>query len=313
MLNLSFKNLAPRIDAGDSAFLNRQLEHVLAEVYRTEFADLRFRLMIPVSNEVNPGAKTITYRMYTAVGMFKFLTNGAKDLPRVDIYAKEYTSPVHSFGGAYGFTDDDLLHAAMAGVALESEKGIAARQAAEQVFNATALSGNSNLGLPGFLNNANVTVDTILADGTGTSKAWSTKTPTQIARDVAQVLNLVKSQSKGLYVADTIALPLTRHSYIAMTPWSGNSDTTILTWLKANFPEVKNWEWLNELETAGASSATRMVAYKKDPTVLKAHIPQEFQQYPPQEQGLEVIIPCKGKTGGTLITKPVAVVYADGI
>lgn len=311
-VNLQFKNF-PRMDAGEALILNRQLNHILAEVYKTEFPALRFRELIPVSSEVNPGAKTITYRMYTKVGMFKFLANGAKDLPRVDAFAQEFTSPLASFGGAYGFTDDDLMAAAMAGVPLEAEKGDAAALACEQLCNTTALLGESTLGIPGFLNNANVTIDTLLADGDGASKAWTSKTALQIARDFNQIVNKVITQSKAMYLPNTVILPLAAYTHINSTPWSGNSDTTILAWLLKNNPDIKQITWLNELLTAGAGSITRAVAYWKDPSVLKAHIPQEFTQYPPQEQGLEVIVPCKGKTGGTLIPRPLAVVYADGL
>jgi hypothetical protein len=74
-----------RMDAGESAFLERQLESVEARIYEKKFRELKYRAFIPVSNRDGAGAQTITYYLYTKIGMAKVIANPSDDLPRSDV------------------------------------------------------------------------------------------------------------------------------------------------------------------------------------------------------------------------------------
>jgi hypothetical protein len=56
-----------------------------------------------------------------------------------------------------------------------------------------------------------------------------------------------------------------------------------------------------------------MVCYRKDPNVLELIVPQEFEQFPPQERNLEVVINCHMRCGGVVCYYPLAISFGDGI
>ena len=74
---------------------------------------------------------------------------------------------------------------------------------------------------------------------------------------------------------------------------------------------IKNIVSSIKLETAGAASARRLVAYKKDPNMLQGIIPQEFEQLPPEAVGYETIINCHMRIGGIELYQPLSVCYLD--
>jgi hypothetical protein len=56
-----------------------------------------------------------------------------------------------------------------------------------------------------------------------------------------------------------------------------------------------------------------MVVYRRSPDVVTQEINSEFEQLPPQEQGLEFIINCMAQTAGTVLYYPLAVDFTDTI
>ena len=92
----------------------------------------------------------------------------------------------------------------------------------------------------------------------------------------------------------------------------GNA-TTLLTYVLENNPSIKLIDWLPRLATAGDSSTTRMIVYPRDPRNLTLEIPQAFEQFTPQQKGMEFEIPCHAETGGLIVYYPFSVAYGDGI
>ena len=119
-------------DANESIFFARELEHIKTKTYDKKFAALTATSVIPVSNEVNPGAESITYYQYEPTGMAKIISNYATDLPRADVKGKPFTSVVKGIGSSYGYSIQDVRAARMAGKPLEQRKANAARLAIDQ-------------------------------------------------------------------------------------------------------------------------------------------------------------------------------------
>ena len=69
--------------------------------------------------------------------------------------------------------------------------------------------------------------------------------------------------------------------------------------------------------TSPASAATKStglaVCYEKNPRVLNLVIPQEFEQFPPEQDGLLWEIYCHLRTGGVNVIRPLAVATMSGI
>lgn len=303
----------PHLDANESAFFQRELEFVKSNTYDVKYPELKARRLFPLNPEADPGATKITYQQYDQTGMAKIIANYADDLPRADVKGKEFSSPVKELGAAYGYTIKEIRSSTMVGKKLDQRRSNAARRAIAQAENKFAFIGDTATGLPGFLSNANVPTVTIPADGTGASKLWTAKTPALILRDLNLLANSPAVNTKGVEVSDTILLPLEQFTYIASTPRSDNSDTTILKYFLANNPFIKQVEWVNELAGAGAGSTDRAVAYRRDPMALTLEVPSDFEQLEPEKRNLEFIIDCIESFGGVIIYYPLSVAFGDGI
>lgn len=303
----------PHFDSNESMFLQRQLDYIKSQTYDIKYAELKARKLIPVSSEADPGAEKIFYRAYDQTGLAKIISNYGDDLPRADVKGAEYSANVKTLGASFAYNIQELRAAVYGNVPLEQRRANAARRSIAQLENTIAFFGDTASGLQGLFNGANITSVTIPADGTGSSKLWSTKTPDQILRDMNLVSNTVVSTSLGVEIPDTLLAPLSQYNYIASTARSANSDTTILNYFLQNNPYIKEVEWVNELSTAGASSSARLFAYRRSPDVLTMEVPSDFEQLELEIRGLQYIVPCIERFAGVLIYYPLAIAYGDGI
>lgn len=302
-----------RLDADQTMFFARELEHIKAKSYDVRYPELKARSLIPVSNEAGSGAESITYYQYDMFGVAKIIGSYAKDLPRADVRGKKFTSTVESIATSYGYTLQDIRAAAMANKPLEQRKANASRRAFEQKVNKIAFFGDADYDLPGFFSNPNVPNVAVANDGIAASTLWSAKTPDQILRDMNTTVNGIVSLTLGCEIPTTLLLPLAQYNAISSTARSALSDTTILEYFLDNNPFIKEVDWVVELKGAGAGATDLMVAYKRDPDALTLEIPQEYEQLPVQEQGLEFLIPCHGRIGGTIMYYPLSASFAYGI
>jgi len=302
-----------RFDANETLFLARELESIEAVLYEWEEKELKYRSLIPVSNEDNPGAETITYRMITMIGMAKIIANYSDDLPRSDAITKEYSQNVKTIGVAFGYNTQELRAAAMANKPLDRIKADSARRAVREFENEIAWTGEDSHGIVGFLNNANVPVLAASAGAGGTT--WALKTPDEIIADVSLMISTERDQSKGIHSGDTLVLPITQHTIITTTPRSVNSDTTIANFILNNKAfGIKQIEWLNELKNAFVGGTKDgAILYEKNQRIIANRIPLEMITHPIQEKGLEYIIPVEARNGGVVIRYPLACLFFTGI
>lgn len=300
------------LDADEGVFFSRQLEAVKTKTYDKRYPELLARRLIPVSYDTPSGALTITYQAFDIVGMAKIISNYATDIPRVDLRGKEYTAKIKSIAAGYGYSIQDVRSARMAGVPLETRKANAAKQAILTTEDDIAILGDADHGLMGLLSHPNVPDVAIPADGTGSSALWSTKTDEQIIRDINLVVNQIVGTTNGVELPDTLLLPLTAFTTIASKK-VGDTGKTVLNWIKETSPYIKNVESWPKLSGKGVGGTDVMIAYKKDPDKLTLEIPQDFEQLPVQEQGLEFIVNCHERCGGVIIYYPLSIAKADGI
>lgn len=301
------------LDANESIFFGRELEHIKAKTYDVKYPLLKATQLIPVSTEAGPGAEVITYEQYDQVGTAKIIASYADDLPRVDIKGKEFSAKVRSIGESYGYNLQEIRAAQMAGKPLTSRKAEAARRANDQTVNKIAWFGDAANGLVGFIGHPNVPVGIVPADGTGSSTLFVNKTPDQILRDMNNLCNGIITLTKGVESPDTLLMPLAQFTRISTTARSSTSDTTILEYFLKNSPSVRTVEWVNELAGAGTNGTDIMVAYSRSPDRISLEIPQPFEQLPVQERGLEFVVPCHSRCGGVILYYPLSASVSEGI
>ena len=305
----------------DTIYFSRQLEYIKAKIQEVRYPNFKQRSLIPVSFEADPGAKTITYRQYDSLGIAKIIANYAKDFPRASVKGEEFTAKVKSLGASYGYSVQDIRSARMAGINLEQREANAARKCIMQKEQAVAYFGDSAYGLGGFLTNANIPTGSVPADGTGSATTFASKTADQIIRDLHACANDIVENTNEVEEPDTLLLPVAQFTYIASTPRSSTSDTTILDFFLKSNPYINSVVPLNQLKepddgwsSVGASfTGDIMVAYRRNPDVLTLEIPQDFEVFPEQLEGLEYKVPVHQRIGGTIIYLPLAINICEGI
>jgi len=302
-------------DANMGAFFARELESIEPRLYEIKKRELKARMHIPVSNRDNPGAQTITYRIFDKVGMAKILANFADDLPRADVFGKEYTAKVRVLATSFGYSTEELRAAMFANRPLDAMKADAARRAMRELENTIAWTGDSNNELIGLLNHPNITTVAAPAGVGGTT--WALKTADEILADIRLAITTIRTASKGIFNPDTMLIPQAQYDIIAMKPRSSTSDLTILEFIQkpGNSFGLSIIDWLStELDNAFTlGTEDGAVFYEKTPEVLELRIPMEMMIHPVQQKNLEYTVPVEGKNAGVVVRYPIAACYLTGI
>ena len=288
-------------------FLERQLEYIRPQVFEVTYADIKYPTILPVTSEAGPGAQTFTYRVMDSTGEFRLIADAADDLPRADISQVEKSINIRSFGGSFGYTVQELRAAQMANIALEQRRASAVRRAYEEKVENVAMFGESTVGLAGFFNNS--TVDVLAAD-----KWFSSSGIT--SQEMLELLNYgvtaIVNGSKMKEQPDTILMAYEDYRVVSTQRNSDSSDMTVLEYFLRTNPYIRNIEPINQLDADNSVLNTnRMVVYRRDPEKVQLHIPQPLELFPPQQRGLEFIVPAHARVGGVALYYPKSVVYVQ--
>ncbi len=302
-------------DANDTAFFARQLEHIEQTIYPFDVKVLKHRSYIPVDNVPDPGARTVTYRLFEKIGLAVIINNFADDLPRSDIVGSEFTAPVRTIATSIGFSAQDLRSASMANIPLDSMKAESAQRAVDEKEARIAWNGDAPSGLLGFLNNPNISVvQAAAAAGGGNTRPWdgADKTPDEILADFTTGITTVRTATLGAREANSSLMPISQFNKLATTPRSATTDTTILQFISSpsNRFGLTSIDWINELLLAFTSGTEDgAIFYELSPSVVQQRIPMERILHPMQARNLEFIIPVEARNGGVVVRYPLAALF----
>lgn len=296
------------------AFLLSQLTFIESKMYEKKYKEITYPDIIPVSNEAGEWAESITYFYMDGAAVAEFVGTKSLNVPIAEIGTEKVTVPVELGATGYEYSDEELRQAIQLNRALPQMKSSVARRAVEELAQRVGMTGDSTHNMPGFLNNVNVTAGTVVNPGSGTE--WVNKTPAQILFDINDFMGDIFVDTLQVERPDTLLLPTAQWNYIAGTPRSDNSDTTILQWLVNNSPYLSaatDIKPVAELAGAGAGSTDRMMAYTKDMDKVVMHIPMPLRFTEPQRKGRGFEVPGEFKLGGVEFRYPGSARYADGI
>jgi len=294
-------------------FLIPQTTYIERGVNEIVYADIQYQDLIPVDTSAPEWSKSVTFYTADKFGKAKWINGNADDVPRAGSELTKYESLIHTAGIGYGFGLEEMEQAQLLGVPLESMDAAAARRAYEEFVDGLLLRGDTVKGFSGLINNASVTAVTA---PTGN---WATATAVQMIADVNAILMPTYSGTLYTSIADTLLLPFERLQILAQTVMPNTTETVLSFLMRQNVYTQTTGKPLTirgvyGLLTAGAGSTARAVAYVKDPSVLKAHIPMPHRFLRPYQSGpLRWDIPGIFRVGGLDIRKPQSVRYEDGI
>jgi hypothetical protein len=253
-------------------------------------------------------------------GKAEWLSHKGFDMPYADISTSQFLQGYHFAGIGYEWSLGELQRAAKLNRNLGNEKAGAARKVAEARVYGVAIRGDTEKGMTGIVNDANVPAATVAADGTAGATTFASKTPTLINRDINAVLNAPFNATGETHRANTLLLPSTRLQYMASTPLATGSDTTILKFIRENNSfTLETGQPLTiigtrELETAGAGNTARMLAYDNSREVVQFHLPGPHEFLPAfQKSSMTWEVAGIMNIGGVEVRRPKAMAYRDGI
>lgn len=299
-------------------FLISQTAHIERTVNEQRYPEIVYPDLVPIDTSAHPFAKTITFFSSDEFGSAKWINGNADDVPLSTTELNKHETAVHMAAIGYGYGYEELEHARMLGIPLGNEHAMAARRAYEQFVDNKALVGDSTKGMEGLFNNSAVTAQAAVNgdwDDSGTAED-------DILEDINDAITLTHTQSNYTVMADTLILPWAQMNFIASTRL-GDTQMTILEFLRRNNVytattgqqlTIRGNRRLDVLGTSVSPDGARMVAYRRDPDVLKMHIPMPHRFLPAWQAGpLRFEVPGIFRIGGLNIRRPKEIVYIDGI
>lgn len=296
----------------DGIFLARELDYVKAKAYDVKYTELSGMRVIPSVYDTPAWAETITYRMWDEVGMAKIISNYADDLPRVDVFGKEFHSAVRTIGDAYGYNLQEIEAARGVGKPLDAMKSRVARSVQDRKLNQVIWTGDAPSGLQGALTHPNITHSAAAAGTGGTT--WNTKSGVEMYKDLADAVTGVAEVSMQMHKANKIILPGGRLTKLQTTfiAIANGSAMTVFSAFTQNFPGV-TFDTAEELKGTAAGNTDSMMVGEFNAENMAHEFVAPFRQLPPQVRNLEWVINCLSRTGGVVLRYPLAFVVIEGI
>lgn len=299
------------LDANDlTAAFARQFEFIDQEVIRTEYQPLEAEELIPFQPCGGPGVELVTYQSVTELGQAEIIGDGTTQLPRVDAVGSEMTRKVRNLGDAWAVNIFDVLRAATnPTIKIETERKQAAFNAIRRLHETLAMVGSADLGWTGLVNDPTIPLVTQAGAGTG----WATATALEMVADINKLTWSIVTASKGLFTGKvfTLLVPLALGSRLD-EPIGTNADKTVRSFILQNSAHVSEIRHTPFLDTANvAGTGPRVLAYKKEPGVLRYGQNKQFMELRPQEKGLEIETPCVGRSSGLHVLRPLGAAYMD--
>ena len=302
-----------------SIFFARELDYVKTRTYDVEHPEMTALAIFPVTSEVHEGAESFTYYSYDKTGMAKIINNYATDLPRADVKGKPVTGYVKSVGDSYGYSVQEMRASRLAGKSLDVRKGEAARYAMDYVVNKIAWAGDEENGLVGILSESNdipkYVLSVVVVDGKEHTE-FCYKNADQILDDINGMQKYISRITKNVEKPDTLVLPSDVYIDLA-TRRIPDTETTILKFVLDHAPYLKEIREANELQAESTdinpTGSNVMFLFTNDEQKMSLEIPMHFYQYPLQEKGLEIEVPCEQRVAGMIIYYPLSALLAEGV
>jgi hypothetical protein len=304
------------------SFLNNEAKRIETQVYARRYGNIQYPRLLPVDTTGPEWTAGVIYYSSDAVAQARWFHGKADDVRHAETMREKFETSVHMAAIGYDYDLQELGQAQLLGIPLRDDKANAARRAAEEFIDKIAMAGDTAKGIYGLTNHPDVTAGDVVADGTGSTKTWSTKTPAQILRDVNSILTGQFTNTFGAEMADTLLLPYTSLLDISTRRLdeANGATITVLDWIQQNNVRTRLGQgelmvtgaW--NLDTAGAGGTRRMVAYRREPDVVVLYMPMPFRFLDAWQQGpMRFEVPGVFRISGVEVRRPEAMRYADGI
>jgi hypothetical protein len=253
------------------------------------------------------------------VGQADWFHAQASDVPLADFSRAKHEVAIEMAAIGYRYNQEELAQAMMVpGTNITTERAAAARRAYEEFVYNVVMYGDSRKNWLGLTNHTLPPVITA-AHTWAYNLAQTTPLVPAILSDVNTALVNIWQSSLTVEMADTVLLPLSAMAILAITQLP-NTNENIMAFLQRNNIYTQQtgrqitFKAVRGLDTAGAGGVGRIVAYRKDPDVVRFHLPMPHRFLPVWQRGpLVYDVPGIFRLGGLEIRRPVAFRYVDGV
>lgn len=301
-------------------FMVRQGAFIERTVAKIRYPEFQYSQLIPVDTSADEWTKSITYFSLDQSGAADWFEANSTDMRLADVVRAQHESTVSMAGIGYRYNYAELAEAMRMGINLTAEKAASAKRGYEQMVDSVAIVGDTAKNMAGLINYPGITTVAaayVGAGGGGTSPEWNDKTPAQIIADINTLLSGIYLGSNTVEMADTLLLPHEVFQLLSEMQMTG-IQSTVMEWIKrTNVYTTQTGQQLmiravRQLSTAGAGGSGRVIAYRRDPDVLKMHIPMTHRFLPVWQTGpLIYDVPGIFRLGGLEIRRPYSVRYMD--
>ncbi len=304
------------MDAAEGYFTARQLEYMRPGIIEVKYPELKGAQLIPVNVGGNNGDATYTATVMDRVGQAQVASDMRGDIPRVDVKTTQVTTKYFSILLSYGYSVQEARAAMAANMPLLPSKAMACRLGVETTFDDILFMGNTVTASLGLLTQSSAGSYTTLAGAAGT-KTMETKTPDEMLLTLTGSSSKIVTDSMGAFIPNQMVLPYTTWEFCNNKRVGDGTSMNVLPYFIANNPHVKNVDFSQKGESANATkggwTGKRGVVYKKDPASLEAPVSQPFEQFAPQQDGLDIVTICHLRSAGVILLQPPSMLYFDQI
>lgn len=302
-------------------FVIAQGRNIETRVYQRRYPAFNYAAHVPVVTEGQPWAIGTTFFTVDTAGEAKFLSGAGTDMPFNQVTRDQASHDFAMIGSGWEWNLEEINQAALYGINLNDTKAMSAADKVERLLNDIAMRGSTEKNWTGLLNDGNVSRTDAATTGTGSSTFWSNKTVDQILADINGVLSSVRTNTGEVEWADTLRMPPDAFRDLATRRMgAGDGFMTLLEYIRRNniytaeTGQPLDIQPLREARNASQDGGGRLVAYRKDPEVVRFHLPMPRRVLAARQKsimGFETGIIAR--TGGTEIRLPGAFAYLDEI
>ena len=302
-------------------FVLAQGRNIETRIYTRRYPTFNYAASIPVVTEGAPWAIGTTFFTVDTAGEAKFLSGSGTDMPFNSATRDQASHDFAMIGSGWEWNLEEVNQAQLYGINLSGTKADSAADKVERLLNSIAFTGSVEKRWTGLLNDSNVSRVDAAASGTAGSTYWSAKDVDLIMADVNGLLGSIRTNTGEVEWADTVRMPPDAFRAVATKRMgAGDGFMTVLEYMRRN--NIYTAETglpldiapLREARNASQDGGGRLVAYRKDPEVVRFHLPMPRRVLAPRQKsimGFETGIIAR--TGGTEIRLPGAVAYLDEI
>lgn len=206
---------------------------------------------------------------------------------------------------------------------LAQDLGECMRFACDNLVERTVFFGDDAVGFKGFMNFPDVATLTA-ASGAASETEWSKKTAAEMVKDINDGLAAVWTNSRGVFLPNTVFLPLEQFNLLATTPYTLGASAAVF---QSALDYVKKYNiYTNQrgkeleiipiryLKNASASNSKgRMILQDRSKRNQALPFPMGYTLQAPVPVPLGAEFYSEQKHGSYVIRQPLSTLYVDGI